>query len=573
MRALASVLASVAACVTSGCLAEYRREFDCSAPIDVGSLTLVGDEAGAKMRTFCDDEGPGKRLEVLTVTETTLEHLDLRCLCGATGSVSIVNNPSLVDLSGLANLSVIGGGLIIEGNASLVSVRGISLDATVGATEHGDSVSIVANPVLEDLEGLPRGNAILTGGIAIINNAALRSLSGLPPALTAVRELRVLGSPGLRSLAGLPQGLRHIAGSLTISANAGLRDLSGLPSALERVEGRVLVSANDNLVSLAGFPANLTAIGGELDIGSNMRLADLSGLPDALFVAGMLDIRGNHLLRDLSGLPADLRLGRDEWTGDSLRLRGNEGLVSLTGLPAGLTEITGDVVVEGNTSLVDLAGFLDHVDMIGGSLSVIDNDGLGDLSGLPEGLALGVDAFGMSLVIAGNDALVSLSGFPADWEELPGGLGIAENRGLEDLTGLGALRRVAGDLLLGRKDVSGLGAPCDWELNPGGNSGMERLSGLSTLEEVGGTLAVECNPVLSSFDTFTALRAVGGDLWLAHNPLLADVTGLGGALGSLTSIGGSYVVLCSPLLDIGAVESVLDNVEGVVATGFDLACE
>lgn len=550
-----------------------QREVDCTAPADAGSLSLVGEQASATMAAFCDDREQGVEVEFLTVRDTSLAHLDLPCLCRVTDSIFVQDNRELVDLTGLSSLTSIGGGLVVERNPSLESLAGIPVEITLGATRHGESIAVVDNDGLVDLAGLPHANTALPGSIAIVNNERLASVAGLPPALAAVRGFRIVGNPQLVDLVDLPQGITSIGGSLTISANAALRDLSGLPAALERVDGTLAVSANEGLQRLTGVPAGLRSIGGDLEIGANPALLDLSGLPHALSVGGMLQIRDDDRLLDLSGLPSDLRLGVEAWTGDSLVVRRNDALLDLSGLPAGLTTIPGDVVIEDNASLQHLGGLFEHVDTIAGGLTIVKNHALVDLDGLPEGLDLGVDPIGSSLVLADNDGLERLSGFPASLTALPGSLGIARNRGLRDLTGLSPLRHIAGDLVLGRPDVYGVGDPCDWELNPGGNAGMLSLAGLDELVTVGGSLAIVCNPALQALDAFAALRSVGGDLLLVHNSALADITGLGGASGSLTAIGGVYQVLCSPLLDPDAALGVLDQLEEPVMTTVQLMCE
>ena len=558
----ASVASSLPAC-------QPGPELDCNSPVDAGSLSLIGEDAEATMKAFCSDHAGGAEVETLTVRETPLVHLDLPCLCGVTDSIFIEDNPELVDLTGLDKLSRIGGGLVIKFNAKLESLMGLPLDATLGATSDQHSIVIVGNGSLVDLEGLPRASTELIGIISVEQNLRLTTVSGLPPALTSVLAIRIAGNAELSSLADLPQGIATIGATLSISGSPRLRDLAGLPVALERVEGTVRFSG---LESLAGIPAGLTWIGGDLEIWSNAGLVDLSGLPDDLSVGGALWISDNDRLVDLTGLPANLRLGAAERTGDSLLIRYNDNLVDLSGLPASLTMIPGDVVIGSNPSLVDLAGLFDHVDTITGGLSIIQNHALVDLSGLPEGLSLGVDDLGASLVIAENDGLERLSGFPASMEALPGTLGIAGNDNLLDLSGLSPLRRVAGDLVLGRRGGYGLGDPCDWHLNPGGNASLQSLAGLSSLETVGGSLAIVCNPALEALDTFSSLQAIAGDLLLLHNGALADIAGLGGPAGSLTSIGGFYQISCSPFLDLDAALGVLDHVESPVPMLLQLVC-
>lgn len=69
------------------------------------------------------------------------------------------------------------------------------------------------------------------------------------------------------------------------------------------------------------------------------------------------------------------------------------------------------------------------------------------------------------------------------------------------------------------------------------------------------------------------LRSVSRELYILHNPELVDLGDLGGAFGSLRTIGGTYAVYCSPKLDPAAVEAVLVNVEGPVVKDILLDCD
>ena len=101
---------------------------------------------------------------------------------------------------------------------------------------------------------------------------------------------------------------------------------------------------------------------------------------------------------------------------------------------------------------------------------------------------------------------------------------------------------------------------------------MQSLADLSSLETVGGSLAIVCNPALGSLKAFSSLQAIGGDLLLWHNGALADITGLGGPQGTLTDLGGTFGVLCSPLLDLDEVLGVLDNIVDPVPLSIQLMC-
>jgi len=546
--------------------------FECVEPVEVAALELSGQGAGAMMQGFCSEYTLGVEVEALVVRETSIAQLQLPCVCGVKQSVEISDNPDLLDLGGLEHLRAIGGGIVIARNPRLTTLAGLPQGARLGVTADDHSILIEDNDALIDLAGLPRAGTELPGDLEIVANKRLTSLAALPPDLTRVRGLRIVGNPALASLAGLPHLADIGAGGLVVAANHALRDLDGLPPNLTHVGGSVVIRDNHALERLVGVPATLGAIGGDLEIAGNPALRDLSGLPDALHVAGALAIRDDDGLVDLTGLPAQLQLGVDPETGDSLRIGDNGGLVDLAGLPAGIPALAGSVRIHGNPALVDLSGLFAHLQRIDGALDILDNLGLVDLSGLPAGLQLGADPEGTSLVVTDNAGLENLTGFPADLDALSGGLVVLRNRRLRDLSGLEPLREVGGDLLIGRRRPQDLAPACDDPNDPGGNGSLERLTGLSALEVVGGTLAIACNPALVALDAFSALHTIDGSLLLRENPELADITGLGGPAGALTRVGGVFELRCSPLLDLETAIAVLAGVTDPVPLTLDLAC-
>ncbi|MDC0720180.1 hypothetical protein [Nannocystis bainbridge] len=562
----------LAGALTAALATACEPAFDCQAPVDADALELSGEGAGATMSSFCSAYTLGVEVDALIIHNTRIQRLQLPCLCGVTESLEITDNPELVDLSGLGRVRAIGGGLIVARNPKLESLTGLPVDAALGVSIDESSIVIEDNDALVDLAGLPDGGGELRGDLQIVGNERLASLSALPPGLMRVRGLRVAGNPALDDLGGLPRGLTSIGdGGLVLAENHGLRDLAGLPPGLASIDGPLVIHGNLALEQLAGVPAALVVVGA-LEISASPLLRDLSGLSEGLQVAGLLEIRDDDGLVDLSGLPAGLQLGLDPETGDSLRVQDNDALVDLAGLPADITALAGSARIVANPDLVDLAGLFGHVRKIGGSLEIGENHALVDLTGLPDDLQLGVDRLGLSFIIAGNQGLERLTGYPAGLAALPGGLAVLQNHGLPDLTGLELLRHVVGDLILGRRRIAELELPCTDPEALGGNEGMQTLSGLSALERVDGNLAIACNPALVALDAFASLQSTGGSLTLRQNPALADITGLGGAAGSLTHVGGVYELECSPLVDPEAAVAVLDKVDAPVPTVLDLAC-
>lgn len=94
-----------------------------------------------------------------------------------------MGNPNLLNLSGMDNLSIIGGSFTIENNASLTSINGIVADENQSALnmssleEVGGSLVIINNESLVDLVGLELNS--INGDLIIEGNESLGSLEGL----------------------------------------------------------------------------------------------------------------------------------------------------------------------------------------------------------------------------------------------------------------------------------------------------------------------------------------------------------------------------------------------------------
>jgi len=83
-------------------------------------------------------------------------------------------NNALTSLTGLENLTSIGGNLKIDGNDALISLTGLDKLTSIG----GD-LWIRFNDALSDLSGLDNVTSINKGDLKIVNNDFLISISGL----------------------------------------------------------------------------------------------------------------------------------------------------------------------------------------------------------------------------------------------------------------------------------------------------------------------------------------------------------------------------------------------------------
>jgi hypothetical protein len=141
---------------------------------------------------------------------------DIAYLSGCTEITGdlIISNTSLTSLSGLENLTSVGGSLGIFLNNVLTSLSGLEKLTSVGS-----NIEILSNAVLTSLSGLE--NLTSVGGfLEIFGNNALTSLSGLGN-LTSVGEYLEIGNNvSLTNLCALYNV--HLAGYMVIQYNSVL---------------------------------------------------------------------------------------------------------------------------------------------------------------------------------------------------------------------------------------------------------------------------------------------------------------------------------------------------------------
>jgi hypothetical protein len=151
---------------------------------------------------------------------------------------------------------------------------------------------------LTSLSGLENITSV-GGNLKIGGNHALTSLSGLENITSVGGYLAIAGNDALTSLSGL-ENITSVVGYLAIAGNDALTSLSELEN-ITSVGGYLVIAWNDALTSLSGLN-NITSVGGELSIDSNPSLTSLSGLENLSNVGGNLWITNNHSLNDVCAL-------------------------------------------------------------------------------------------------------------------------------------------------------------------------------------------------------------------------------------------------------------------------------
>jgi hypothetical protein len=206
---------------------------------------------------------------------------------------------------------------------------------------------------------------------------------------------------------------------------------TGYPNCTE-IEGNVLIGGGD-INNLNGLLV-LTSIDGDLEVKGTSSLFDFNGLNNLTKIGGDLWIAINDSLTSLSGLEnlssvqGNVNIGDGSHTGQPW----NPLLNSIHGLQS-LRYIGGNLEISNHLALMNLDG-LNNLDSIGGSLSIIIN-AIQNLSGLESLKYIGGDMFGGGISIAYNTSLNDLSGL-YNLTHINGELQIKHNQILSSLSGL-----------------------------------------------------------------------------------------------------------------------------------------
>lgn len=327
------------------------------------------------------------------------------------GYLFINRNNLLVDLEGLDSLVTIGGNLTIGGNDSLSSLEGfnhlsfIGGDVTIGYSSWGFGVD---NPSLNSLIGLSNLDSI-GGSLGIANSPNLTNLAGLEGLHSIPGTLNIGGNYGAYNLSLINlSGLDNITsiGTMHIGYNPGLKNLTGLNNLTTIIENAAFFN-NDSLVSLSGLE-NLTSIGHVLDFRWNPSLINADGLNNLESIGGNFSVYKNNALEDFSGLESLVSINGSLIIGDDGgSYGGNPSLTSLNGLN-NLSSIGLDLIIRKNGLLTNVDA-LQGLTSIGGHLSIggyqynSGNPMLTSVSGLEN-----IDAGSISgLTILNNNTLSS----------------------------------------------------------------------------------------------------------------------------------------------------------------------
>ncbi|MBL7825325.1 MAG: hypothetical protein JNJ57_01760 [Saprospiraceae bacterium] len=440
------------------------------------------------------------------------------------------------DLSPLAGINVVYGGLQIRGNHGLKNLNGLQgLDSL-----YGDVLLISYNDSLENLEAL--GNMSYAYPLLqVSNNANLISLNGLT-GINRCLELLIRDCPKLETLHGLDslttcesgislrflnnlytlEGLNHLTtlyapgylSFLEITDCQHLLNLDGLEALTENQAASFHLKL-ENLPGLLNFDA-LQKLGlhqprlGKVEIRNCDRIANLDGISSFDFIGSGLTIINNPLLRKIN-----LPLVDTIWVGAQITNN-----AALNCLEFNQLTFASHLWIESNPSLKNihtlsnLQALTDEV-----SLSLINNDSLLNLDGLENLRRTG------GIAIIGNEQLVhinGLSGIDSIGPEYP-----------ENFNNI-------------------------W-VSIGGNQHLLNINGLQNLQFLHGSLVISSNPLVEFLDSFSQLDQISWDLRISFNPLLKSVSGF----PRLQKIGNTFELWDNPSLTEISGFSNLDTIGNI----------
>ena len=454
----------------------------------------------------------------LIISDELLEVIDnlngLNQLKKINGGLVVQGNSSLIDLSGLEQLEYVGGDLSFESNNSLVKLSGLEQLEYVG----GD-LSFFANHALANFTGL--GGLDSIGGSFILGEASFNSQKG---------------NNGLVNMEGFDR-LVSVGGNIVWWQNFNIKSLDGLEQ-LKVVKGGLSFHANDSLRDMTSL-SNLDTIGGVLSISYMHNVLDLSGF-DGLEYLGGLYLVGNDYLQSTMGLSAPQELSR------YVIVENNDSLVDLRGLSE-VRKIRGSMEINKNYSLKDLLG-LSELNYIGGDAKIVANNSIETLAGLEK-----LDSIGRHFLLIGMNKLTDLSGLD-QLKFIEGDFDLQQNLQLESLSGLENLSYIGGGLDLYF------------------NYALENLLGFSNLDSIGGTLLMRNNQSLINLSGLENLQKTGNNLQIRDNDNLRSLEGLG-PLDSLKWVSMKIVrnpllsmcsesAICKYLLKDGAFDPINSNAPG-----------
>ena len=210
------------------------------------------------------------------------------------GALTIDKNGEITTLAGLGELQSLGS-LTIEENPKLLNLTGLNKLSQVNG-----SLKILLNESLVDISGLAGLSGTVGGDLEINGSEGLTSIAALS-GVTGTTGYVYIVSTGVLSTAGL-ENLETIGTDLELSFNKDLSDISQLAK-LTMINGNVQLMENVLLASLDGL-GGITSVGGYLRLFQLEAITNLSAITSLDSIGGFFEINDNDNLRTVGELGA-----------------------------------------------------------------------------------------------------------------------------------------------------------------------------------------------------------------------------------------------------------------------------
>jgi hypothetical protein len=303
------------------------------------------------------------------------------------------------------------------------------------------------------------------------------------------------------------------------------------------------LNINITLLNYLSGLNSLTKVGGNLIFNHNDRFRSLSSLENLDSVGGVFELSYSDTLPNLNGLE------NLKYVGDTLRLIHCDSLANFSGLE-NLNYVGNLIFIYWNNGLLSLDG-LDGLETIS-SIYVHDNNALTDVSALGH-----LDTIPGYLSFGHNDILPGFFGLNGI-KAIMGGLRVTNDDAIVSMAGLDSLS-YAGFLLLGSPDV-------------GGNESLISLAGLENVQHLNGDLIIAQNPMLNNLTALAGLDSVAGYIEIIDNTSLSNLDGLENiapqSISDITIIENSMLSecavesICTYLNSPGTTAEIHDNNTG-----------
>jgi hypothetical protein len=275
---------------------------------------------------------------------------------------------------------------------------------------------------------------------------------------------------------------------------------------------------------------NATTVNGDVNVINQAQLDTLKGCKK---VVGNITIIGSSDIVDLASLETLETIDQGYFLAFN-----NSGLVTidlpnLVDVAYGFGVIDNPVVQTVNVpQIVELSG----------DITIRNNAVLSNVA-FPKLQKLLTDARGGAgnLIIAENPAFTGFANFGV-LEEIQGFMSVFSNDSLENFEGLEILNKILNTGKAQQALAIGIDFDAENNITAAGNAKLKDLSGLGDLEEIDGDIFIGFNPEMTSMAGLSDLRVHQKSIFIVGNEKMVDLTGLDGDGGNDGEDDGLQVV-------------------------------